>query len=605
MTRRAHHSPLGQLRQRRTQQTRRRQARVCTLESLEQRQLLASDFQNPANAYDVTLDGFVAPIDALNVINDLNLNGARDLREPGVVLPVRPLDVDGDNFIIPLDALMIINLLNLDIELPALFGDLQNDTGVEDRITFDSTVTGKLISLTDQRQVTAQVDGGDPVGIDLDPLGKFSFDATTFPGGVADGAHTFHLEATDREGTASLDVSFSIDTTPAAVDSFGLHPDSDTAPIGDGRTEQSLVALVGMTEPSIEVHLVQTDELAMSDATGHFEFANVSLAFGNNTFTLLTTDATGNVSSPSDFQVTRYDPSGAPVVSAELLNDTGIVGDALSSDIRIAGDVSSSLEVARVLTRLEESTSDEYFDITSALQQDNTFQLSVTFLADLLGSAIDDRVYHLQLLAEDSDGNVSEMFVLPFERDTAAPVVQAYLDDAAAMGLTTSSSTTTISGQSEPGAQLLLTPGNLPVQADDNGLFSILDVALSAGTNQFELLASDAAANTRSLPLQITRTTATGLIELATSDSLVSEQGWIVDLGQLTGVRKLAFQVDANVAESSDPRQLGDRLLVYLLDPQDPREPCWAVTAPVPHCSRLTPMAHHMLVAWCLSRIRR
>ncbi len=59
---------------------------------------------------DVNADGFITPIDALLVINFLNLQGSRSV----VGLPAPPpyRDVNGDNFISPVDALLVINYLN-------------------------------------------------------------------------------------------------------------------------------------------------------------------------------------------------------------------------------------------------------------------------------------------------------------------------------------------------------------------------------------------------------------------------------------------------------------------------------------------------------------
>ncbi|MCA9219106.1 MAG: hypothetical protein KDA71_02200, partial [Planctomycetales bacterium] len=48
-------------------------------ETLEDRRMLASDFQNPRNRHDVNADRQVSPIDALLVINQLNATGSRPL----------------------------------------------------------------------------------------------------------------------------------------------------------------------------------------------------------------------------------------------------------------------------------------------------------------------------------------------------------------------------------------------------------------------------------------------------------------------------------------------------------------------------------------------
>ncbi len=70
-----------------------------------------SQWQNPTEPLDVDNDGFIAPIDVLLVVNDINANGARDLR--GSLLSSPPyIDVNGDSFVSAIDALLVINHLN-------------------------------------------------------------------------------------------------------------------------------------------------------------------------------------------------------------------------------------------------------------------------------------------------------------------------------------------------------------------------------------------------------------------------------------------------------------------------------------------------------------
>ncbi len=70
-----------------------------------------SDWQSPVEPLDVNGDGFVAPLDALLVINDLGVF-------PGGVLPgdraLQPpyVDTSGDGIVAPADALAVINHLN-------------------------------------------------------------------------------------------------------------------------------------------------------------------------------------------------------------------------------------------------------------------------------------------------------------------------------------------------------------------------------------------------------------------------------------------------------------------------------------------------------------
>ena len=71
-------------------------------------------WRNPQFFLDVNADGFVSPIDALLIINDLNYRGARRLPNPPQA-PFEPppyLDVSGDGFVSPNDALLVINHLN-------------------------------------------------------------------------------------------------------------------------------------------------------------------------------------------------------------------------------------------------------------------------------------------------------------------------------------------------------------------------------------------------------------------------------------------------------------------------------------------------------------
>jgi hypothetical protein len=74
--------------------------------------LRANPYTNPNNRLDVSGDGFVSPIDALQVINYLNAFGTTILTVPPTMTMPPYLDVNGDGVISPLDALQVINFLN-------------------------------------------------------------------------------------------------------------------------------------------------------------------------------------------------------------------------------------------------------------------------------------------------------------------------------------------------------------------------------------------------------------------------------------------------------------------------------------------------------------
>ena len=69
-------------------------------------------WQNARNRFDVNNDGLVSPIDALLVINALNVRMILTPELPDPFIPVRYVDVSGDGLLSPIDALLVINELN-------------------------------------------------------------------------------------------------------------------------------------------------------------------------------------------------------------------------------------------------------------------------------------------------------------------------------------------------------------------------------------------------------------------------------------------------------------------------------------------------------------
>jgi hypothetical protein len=91
--------------------------RRLRLEVLETRHLLSGFWTNDFNRLDVNDDGFVLPIDVLNVVNHLTAQGSHVLADPPAgVSPQRFVDVNQDGSVSPLDGLIVINHLNLGLE---------------------------------------------------------------------------------------------------------------------------------------------------------------------------------------------------------------------------------------------------------------------------------------------------------------------------------------------------------------------------------------------------------------------------------------------------------------------------------------------------------
>jgi len=173
-----------------TSQNRRR--RRLWVERLEDRRLLAGDWQNPRNALDVDDSGIVSPLDALLVINDLDEMGSREL--PSLMAGETPpyyLDVNGDDWTSPLDVLLVINALE----------DNSQPLAIAASLSPDSDPNGNGVVLLPQVTVVGQTLPGASVRIDVaadsneassglgetglqtaDAMGRFQFTANLSPG---------------------------------------------------------------------------------------------------------------------------------------------------------------------------------------------------------------------------------------------------------------------------------------------------------------------------------------------------------------------------------------------------------------------------------------
>jgi hypothetical protein len=92
---------------------RRSRARRWLFEHLEDRRVMASDWQNPFVSTDVNNDRRISPLDALLVINKLNQESTQPLPQlsPGT-RPSAYYDTSGDGILSHLDALKVINTIN-------------------------------------------------------------------------------------------------------------------------------------------------------------------------------------------------------------------------------------------------------------------------------------------------------------------------------------------------------------------------------------------------------------------------------------------------------------------------------------------------------------
>ncbi len=203
---------------------------------------------------------------------------------------------------------------------------LVNDTGssASDRITTDPTISG---TVTNASRATSFRAGFNPNSINFDllpsltPDGSFSLTrdqlAAINGGSLPDGSYTLYLQAINSRTNASTiaQIPFVLDTAKPSG-TLTLSESHDTEPVGDNITTLEIVTLVGQTEPNSSVILNQTGALFTADTTGRFEFPNVSLALGDNSFSVLATDVAGNTNNTTS-RITRTLLSNVDIVLQE------------------------------------------------------------------------------------------------------------------------------------------------------------------------------------------------------------------------------------------------------------------------------------------------
>lgn len=96
---------------RKNRASRRANRRAIRMERLENRELLAADLmQNPSDPMDVNADNFITPLDAFELIGELNAGS--DPNAPQERARPRFPDVNGDGVLSPLDAFSVVDALN-------------------------------------------------------------------------------------------------------------------------------------------------------------------------------------------------------------------------------------------------------------------------------------------------------------------------------------------------------------------------------------------------------------------------------------------------------------------------------------------------------------
>ncbi|MEO1131819.1 MAG: SdrD B-like domain-containing protein, partial [Cyanobacteria bacterium J06639_1] len=421
----------------------------------------------------------------------------------------------------------------VDIEAPVISANLVNDTGrsESDRLTNDASVDGTVVDNVAVTEFTAQLNGSGALVDVLDSLqadGSFTFApkqlAEILGSTLVDGAYTLQLSARDASGnTSAFSLDFILDTT-IAIPMFDFDPAFDTEPVGDRQTEADEVTFIGQTDSDALVELEEAGTFAPADEAGTFAFEAIALPLGESVFTATAEDAAGNAASfEQTFTRVEIDTE-VPMISASLLEDSGLPGDRLTNNPAIVGRAVDDGILSSFAARLDETT--EYVDVLATVDINGDFSLSPEQLATIFGRPLADGSYTVQFLAEDDSGNEGT-FEFDFALDTTPPPIEL------GFATETSASTLTLFGVTEPDLTISLAPDNLVSVSDSTGAFSFEDIPLELGENPFTFTAIDLAGNRGSVSQTVERGVLNQAPEIsAPNDFTVLED----EVGSLDGI---------------------------------------------------------------------
>ena len=447
--------------------------------------------------------------------------------------------------------------ITLDTTAPTLTAALSDDNGSSstDTITTDPAVAGTVSG--SGTSITSLVVGLDNSG--TFPLtitsqissGSFALTGTQVKslasgGTLTAGAHTLSLQATDAAGNVTTqNVSFTF-ATPATTPTFDLDSASDTGTVGDHETLLANVNLVGVTSPNASVSLTDTanDNLGSvtADSSGNFTFTAVPLASGSNALTATATISGGFTAT---FSQTIISDSAAPTLTAALADDTGASStDGITSNATITGTAVDGTSSVIALVGSADSDTSLSTNLISDIGAGNTFTLSASVIAGMLGGTISQGTHTIHLRDENAAGDTTDLDVT-FTFDTSIATPTIVLDPASDTGTLgdneTNLATVSLDVTTEANATVVLKDGSgntlATGTANGSGAFQFTNVALAAGTNPFTVVATDPAGNTAtSTTLTITSdSTAPTLTAALSADTGTSSSDGITNNSAVSG----------------------------------------------------------------------
>ncbi|HMO35542.1 MAG TPA: DUF4114 domain-containing protein, partial [Gemmatales bacterium] len=193
-----------------------------------------------------------------------------------------------------------------------------------------------------------------------------------------------------------------------------------------------------------------------------------------------------------------------PLISASLVQDTAPGGttnnDTITFNPEVQGTITDQSRITSFRAGLNDTSLQQFANITSRLNSDGTFIIDRPLLNQLAGGFLSDGPHTLKLIASDQFNNTSAIYSVPFVLDTQIDLnvdLSAHSDTPPVGDLKTSLSVISLTGMTDPGANVRLVGTTLATTANSGGNYTLNGIGLSAGFNTFTIHATDIAGNER------------------------------------------------------------------------------------------------------------
>ncbi|ECE6272851.1 Ig-like domain repeat protein [Salmonella enterica subsp. diarizonae] len=319
---------------------------------------------------------------------------------------------------------------------------------------------------------------------------------------LTDGTYAYTLQSKNAIGNTSAEQSGSviIDTMPPTAPTAGLAPGYDTGVAGDNITRITTPKFTGKAEPGTTITLSINGKIyecpTATDGTWAFTLPSAdALATGNYAYTVLATDAAGNVSATTNGNIT-IDLALPAIPNGGLAteSDTGTPGDNITSTDLPTFSGTAEPNITVILT-----LNGKRYDVP--VNNDGTWRFTLP-----AGDELNDGSYNFTLQGQNTAGTTSDAFTGSITIDTMPPdAAVGELTADTDTGITgdniTSVSTPTFTGTTDPGATIIFTINSktYEFQADSSGVWRFTlptENALPDDTYIYTVQAKDAAGNT-------------------------------------------------------------------------------------------------------------